>query len=281
MQKLTVKNFDLAQTLESGQIFLYTKINGWYLITAKNKLFKIRQNGNKMEFDGADKKFITNFFALDEPYEKILSAIDKDEIISAAIENHYGLRIMRQDPWECAVSFVLSQNSNIPRITKNISSLCNEHGKELRLGNQTAYAIPLPKEIANSRKLSSMSLGYRESYLRELAKKTNTEKLRKLEKLSFEQALEKITELPGIGDKVGQCILLFSLGQHSAFPVDVWIERAMKQFYNLDSGLTSKHIQTLGRTYYGKYAGYAQQFIYHYSRNNKHLFSEEPEVSIV
>ena len=86
--------------------------------------------------------------------------------------------------------------------------------------------------------------------------------------------MEKITQLPGIGDKVGQCILLFSLKHHGAFPVDTWIEKAMKRLYNLDENLAAKHIQAIGRTYFGEYAGYAQQFLYHYSRNNRHLFEE-------
>ncbi|HLD18857.1 MAG TPA: DNA glycosylase [Candidatus Nanoarchaeia archaeon] len=274
MEKMFARNFSLEPTLESGQIFRFKKINDWYFITAKNRLFKIRQNGIKIEFDGADKKFITHFFALDEKYDKIISAINKDEIINAAIEDNYGLRIMRQDPWECAVSFLISQNSNIPRITKNIHSLCEGHGKELRLDDQSSCTFPSPKDIADSKKLSKFGLGYRQAYLKELATKTNRESLRKLENLPFEEALERITELPGIGDKVGQCVLLFSLNHYTAFPVDVWIEKAMKQLYNLDKSLSSKHIQSLGRTYFGKYAGYAQQFIYHYSRNNRYLFEE-------
>ncbi|TAL54316.1 MAG: hypothetical protein EPN86_03945 [Nanoarchaeota archaeon] len=275
MPKLLAKNFNLSSTLESGQLFLYQKIGEWYYVTAKDNLFKARQEGDYIFFEGADKKFMTDFFSLDERYNKILVSINRDDIIDSAIKENFGMRIIRQDPWECAVSFIISQNSNIPRITKNIKSICEEFGKELNMDDFTSYSFPKNIDIANSKKLHIHRLGYRENFLREFSRKTSADELRRLRDLPFEKALETITELPGIGDKVGQCVMLFSLGHRSAFPVDVWIEKAMKQLYNLDPKLSAKHIQALGRAYFGEHAGYAQQFLYHYSRNNKHLFTAQ------
>ncbi len=274
MNRRFVENFSLGHTLESGQHFRYERVGDWYYVVTRNTIIKIRQEGDLLFFDGASDKLVADFFALDEPYEKILASINRDEVISGAIMECLGMRIMRQDPWECAVSFVLSSNSNIPRIKKNINDICRVHGEPIEFDGHHTYSFPAPQALAKSKKLGKLALGYREPYVRELAKRIAAQPLTHLKKMPFEQALDEIIKLPGVGDKVGQCVLLFSLGHGKAFPVDVWIEKAMKTLYNLDESLSGKHIQALGRTYFGAHAGYAQQFIYHYARSNKHLFTE-------
>ncbi len=275
MNKIHTTHFNLEHTIESGQVFRFEKTGNTYALAVQDKLLLLRQEGSTLHYDGANKKFVTNLLALDEDYEAILASIDRDHHINAAFMECLGMRIMRQDPWECLVSFVCSSNSNIPRIRQNLHTIAREFGKPMKLGGHSSHTFPLPHQINDLKKLKLAKLGYREKFVHSLAKKVKLNQLNSLSKLPYEKAKEKLTALPGVGPKVADCVLLFSLGHTNAFPVDVWIDRAMKQIYSLDQKLPPHHIQTIGSSYFGTHAGYAQQFIYHWSRTNKHLFTEK------
>jgi len=264
---MRIKNFSLKHTLECGQLFRYEKKNGYYFLVVKDKIIKLKQKGNILLFEGASSKFIKHYFALDEDYEKIIEELKKDKFVAEAIKKYYGLRICRQDPWECLISYICSSASNIPKIRKNINNLAKNFGKKIKLGSYISYSFPLKNEIKSLCKIKSCGCGFRSNYIFETARIVDEKWLKKLKKLSYEKAKKELMKLPGVGEKIADCVLLFSLGFREAFPVDVWIKRVMEELYFNGRKTSEKKIREFAMKKFGNNAGYAQQFLYHYRRN--------------
>lgn len=268
MPSISVKDFNLQYTIESGQIFRWIYRDGWYYIGVKDKLFKIKQNKNKLIYDGKniDKEFLASFFRLDDPYEEIITEINKDVFINEAISKYHGLRIMRQDPWECLVSFVCSSVSNIPKIKKNLFLISSISGEEMKIDEYTNYSFPSAKSLVNLAKLKSTKIGFRANYLYQLSKIIERDYFQKLREKSYTEAKTDLTKLPGVGEKIADCVLLFSLEHLNAFPVDTWIKRVMEETYFGSRKSTNRKILEFAQSYFGRYSGYAQQFLYHFRR---------------
>ena len=273
MKTLYVKDFNLKATIESGQIFRWEFIDGWYCATVGSNVIRIKQEVNKLFYESLNKNFdVPYFFGLeDEGYPEMLTRISStSDIVKSAVERYRGLRILRQDPWECTAAFICSSFSNIKRIKANLNAMSREFGGRISLGNYESHSFPAATAISgNFKLLESCGLGYRAKYLFEASKCiSNGFDIRGIQKLPYAEALEKITQLPGVGRKVADCILLFSLGFSEAFPVDVWMERIMRRDLG-DEKLKTQQIIDRARKKFGKDAGYAQQFLYHYARNFK------------
>jgi N-glycosylase/DNA lyase len=236
--------FNLKLTLESGQFFRYTQKGKGFIIKTRNKKFYVEQKGNKLKFKGTKKEFLRTFFGLNDD----LSALHKDKTLKTALNKYPGLRLMNQDPWECLVAFVCSQNSNIKRITKNMEDIAGQ-------------AFPNPGEL-NTKTLKKARLGYREKYLLAINKMVTDKKLASWKKLPYSELKEKLMTLPGVGPKVADCVCLFAYDKKEAFPTDIWIQKIMKQKF----GLEPKEIKTFEKKRWGKNAGYAQQYLYHLVR---------------
>lgn len=262
-------SFSLRDTLESGQIFRWENSGGWSFITVRDCIIKIRQEGERI-FYGSSRGFdVPGYFDLrNEGYAGLMSP-GKDRILNAAVRKHPGLRIIRQDPWECTASFICSSYSNIKRIRQNLNSIASLYGEEIEFEGFGSRSFPSAEAIAASPgKLGRCGLGYREKYLAATAKKVSSGfSLESLRGMGYPDAKQKLMELDGVGSKVADCILLFSLGFSQAFPVDVWIERAMKKAYPATRGMAPGKISEYGMRRFGSSAGYAQQFIYHYARS--------------
>lgn len=304
MKVLTANNFSLKATIESGQLFRYhSGSDGFYHVVVGDSIIKIRQNGSSVEYDCSDSNSfdVKKFLGLNHNYGGILKSISRDEKITAAIKNHYGLRIVEQQPWECTASFICSSFSNIPRIRRCIEKVAAAFGDRIDFDDFTIFSFPQPQQISSFSKLKRCGLGYRAKYLFETARifsESGREySPQQLRRLSYYEAKSKIMELPGVGSKVADCILLFSCGFFEAFPVDVWIHRAMLGSYGSDikafmaaaktkaktasaaadaqrqrgvlSEPSEKVVAEFARGYFGKYAGYAQQFLYHNTRTQK------------
>lgn len=267
MAEKRVKNFNLKETVECGQLFRYKCIDGWYYIVARDKLFKVRQCNDKLEFKGASQKFIRNFFRLDDNYSKIIKSISRDSYIKKSVKAHKGLRLIRYDPWESLVSFVCSARSNIPQIRRNLNLLSKTFGRKLVLDSYKTYSFPKPGSMNDIRKIRKCGVGYRDRFLLKL-NRVDERWLKSLKKLSYEEAKKELLPLPGVGHKVADCILLYSLEFLNAFPVDVWIERLMKKLYRKK---TTAQIRVFAQEYFGKYAGYAQQYLFHYTRSCRNI----------
>lgn len=248
----------IDHTLDSGQVFRWHK-NGhvWEGIVNK-ELIRISQNGSIC--CNCDEQFLYTYFRLDDNLDSILSSIDKDEHIHKAITAVYGLRVIRQDPWECLISFICSSFNNVPRIKLIVENLSREFGKKFQHG----YAFPTPKALARAslKQLRKCGLGYRDKYISETAQiVVSGLDLQALKLLQYEEAKEILLELPGVGQKVADCVCLFSLDKLEAFPCDVNIQKCINHFYG-----PCTNISIFGQQYFGAYAGYANHYLFHYYR---------------
>lgn len=250
--------FHLDHTLDSGQVFRWHKNGHVWEGIVNSELIRISQNGSI--HCNCDEEFLYTYFRLDDDLDTILSFIDKDENIHKAITALYGLRLIRQDPWECLISFICSSFNNVPRIKLIVENLCRKFGTQFQYG----YTFPAPDALAHAsvKELRKCGAGYRDKYISETAHiVVSGLDLSTLKSVSYEKAKETLLELPGVGHKVADCVCLFSLEKLEAFPCDVNIQKCVNHFYGPCS-----HVRAFGREYFGKYAGYANHYLYHYHR---------------
>ncbi|MBI4555025.1 MAG: DNA-3-methyladenine glycosylase 2 family protein [Planctomycetes bacterium] len=256
--------------MECGQLFRYRRVGDWYYVHSGDKFFKIRQGEDRLEFSGTDKDFIRHFFSLDVPMEDVLSEIPLDRHTRRAFRLYYGLRIIRQEPWECLLSYLCSIASNIPKIQRCLDGLARTFGEEVCLDEVKGYSLPGPNQMAGARcnvpLLKGLGLGFRSRYIYEVSQRVDNAYLESLRDLSYLEAKKKLMELPGVGEKVADCVLLFSLDFVGAFPVDRWIDRAIRTFYFKGKKVSPREVQSFVSNYFGRYGGYAQQYLFHYSR---------------
>lgn len=276
--RINVSIFDLDITLNSGQVFGWRKIDGWWYGEIDHEAVRVKQDKNKLLFDGSQKDAISNYFALDEDVAGIYRRISKDQFVSAGVKELWGLRLLRQDPWICTVSFVCSAFSNIPRIEKKLNNLRNRYGLEVEFEGHRMYLFPSPQKLATAslNDLRACGLGFRDKYVKGLGERMQKFDVSKLKMKNYETAKRELMESVGIGEKVADCICLFSLDKHEAFPIDVWIARIMKEKYGAEiesifpkTKFSYKHVQAFAHKKWGNDAGYAQQFIYMYARKHK------------
>lgn len=283
--------FSLEHTLRCGQLFRWEKFDGWWYGIAEDKVVKIRQIAGKLIFQMFPGKttaaFIKNYFRFDDNLPSILSHIGKDEHIKGAIQRCYGLRISQQEPWECLISYICATFKSIPAIKNMIFNLSKRFGKKIIFDGHDFYTFPKPKDLAKAslEGMRSCKLGFRADRVLETSKILDREEinLENLKKIDYEGARQKLLSLPGVGRKVADCVLLFSLDKLEAFPVDIWMKRAILGFYSSyfehsfiervskKRSITSREYETIssfGRKYFGKYAGYAQEYLFHVSRKH-------------
>jgi N-glycosylase/DNA lyase len=266
MAALTCPGLNLAHTLDSGQFFRYALHQDWYYIVTRDTVFRVRQEGGLLECDGASARFVKHFFALDQDYDSLTRQLRADPVLAAAMREYHGMRIIHQDPWECTIAFLCSQVSNIKKIRKNLECIAEQFGKEVFFKGRRFFTFPGPGEINDAAKLKKCAVGFRAKYILGVNEHASDAWFARLRSMTYEHAKEQLTELPGIGEKVADCILLFSLGFTEAFPVDVWMERALKETYLKGKKVSLKNMAAFGRERWGKLAGYAQQYLYHWRR---------------
>ncbi len=277
--------FDLDFSLCCGQVFRWKKIGEWWYGVVGENVFKIRQCGAELEFDGVNGEFVRCYFGLNDDLEQISRCIGKDDYIKAALHRFEGLRIVRQEPWECLISFICATYKSIAAIEQMLSRLSVKFGEKRFFEGKDFYLFPTPEKLAfaSENGLRECSLGYRATYVQATAKKIYDEKidLENLKKMPYLEAKKALVEFPGVGLKVADCVLIFSLEKMEAFPIDVWIKRVILNHYaNLLPEVLVKKLSThdsltngeyeklnaFGRSYFGQYAGYAQEYLFHYER---------------
>jgi len=277
--------FDLEATLCCGQTFRWDKKGKWWYGVVGQKVFKARQTGGDLEIENADANFVKNYFGLHDDLNSILSQISKDEHIKQAIGSFRGLRILRQDPWECLISYICATYKNIAAIRQMLLNISRRFGNKVCLDDYDFYTFPAAEKLAEASvtELAECGLGYRTKYVHETARIVHENRFdsERLRKTAYEEARKELIAFPGVGLKAADCISLFSLGKLEAFPVDVWIRRAILTRYEShfppeftdkikdERSLTASQYEKLslfGRKYFGRYAGYAQEYLYHYER---------------
>lgn len=266
--------FSLDQTLGCGQVFRWTRDpDGVWEGVVGCHLIRIQQVGGRLNYTGAPAPFIRHYLSLDVDLPSILASIDADPVIHDAIARCYGLRLVRQPPWECTVSYICSTNSNIPTIRRRIAAIAETYGSPIVSGEPGRYTFPAPEEIAcrGHNGLTECRLGYRQAYVYGTSSMI-TDVLyweEKIRRLSYAESRKDLMKLPGIGPKAADCILLFAFQKYEAFPVDVWIRRIMQEHYlpdlQIDTPFSTKEyetIRTFAREHFGKYCGWAQEYLY-------------------
>jgi N-glycosylase/DNA lyase len=211
---------------------------------------------------------LRSYFRLDDDIEAIYRQIDWDHRVAEMVEKYRGLRLLRQEPWECFVAFICSSNSNIPRIHANMESLADSFGHPLHLDGQVRHTFPTPERLAEAGEaaLRALGLGFRAKYLARAAIMVadGSLSLESLRDLPYEDAKAALMEVPGIGPKVADCILLHSLEKLEAFPIDVWVRRALKDWYFQDrKPPTDPRMLEWAQEYFGPLGGYAQMYLFH------------------
>ena len=288
-----VKNFKLKQIFECGQIFRFEEIaEGNFIVIAFGKLIELKEEGNNILIYNSTEEEVRNmwlkYFDLDRDYSKIKEELSKDNLLKESIEFGYGVRVLNQDPFEILLSFIISARNNIPSIKKSVNKISTKWGKKIDYKEKTYYAFPNIHEIkdATLEEIQETGASFRSKYILDTIKNvynSTTERndlsvneenlyikynLEYIKSLNDDECHEALQQFKGVGAKVADCIMLFSMEKTSAFPVDVWVKRAMIHFYGAEDSSLSK-IRIFARNKFGRLAGFAQQYFFYYARENK------------
>ena len=255
-----VKDTDLTHIFECGQVFRWRPFEGGYRGAAGDKAACVFYDDGilTIEATGGDKAFWSHYFDLDTDYGEIKNDLAKSEPrIRAATDYGFGIRILNQDLFETMISFIISQNNNIPRIRKNIESICDRYGRRI---NDDFAAFPSPEALADAKEcdLASLKLGYRSRYIIESSRQYLEE--------GPPETRDELLRFCGIGPKVANCIMLFGLHEVAAFPIDTWVKHIMNDMYGFEEK-DVKGMQRFANERFGELAGYAQQYLFYYYRD--------------
>ena len=269
-------NINIQETINSGQVFLWKNHkNTWFVIDGHDIIMAKQTPFEVLTFSKRTKKF----FREDDKYERILKNITKDKIVKKAAKYYPGLRITRQDPFQCCISFIVSANSNIPNIRMRLEKLCRKFGAKVRFEKREFFLFPKPDKLAKAtlQDLQECKLGYRSKYVLDTSRAIASGEIDfdELAKADYQECKELLLKLPGIGDKVADCVMLFSLEKLEAFPLDTWIVKILQKYYSdkfcIDEKTISKskyeNIHQDVLDHFGKHAGYSQQFLYKMERD--------------
>jgi N-glycosylase/DNA lyase len=252
-------DIDVGHTLTCGQAFRWRRQGGWWLGVVRGRPVRLRQLDDGVEGQGWGREELLRYLRSDDDLDAIYADIGRDPLVAACVAHLPGLRLLRQEPWECAASFILATNANIPRITKMVETVCRTFGTRL---DDELYAFPTPRQILDGHeKAASCGLGYRCGRFVEFARLAEGGGLDGLEEMPYEECVRRLVDMPGIGNKVADCVALFSLDHLEAFPIDVRIESILEQEYGIRG--TYKKLSAVARARFGPYAGYAQEYLYH------------------
>lgn len=294
--------FDPLKSINSGQVFLWQKNNGsWYGINGQELLkftlieqpsinnINIKNTGEKKEVEIEYRSYPCKdnwekiFFRLDDDYKALQNTLTKDKIIRDIYQKYEGLRVIRQNPFQCIISFICASNTNIRRIRRMLRNLSKKFGEKIIYDGLEFDLFPKAKKLstASINELESCGLGYRAKFVKSVAKDIESKGLNfeYIKKKSYEIGKSELIKLNGIGNKTADCILLFSFEKLNAFPIDVWIYRSLLEnyswFFDYKENLFSigkptnsqyNIISSKVRNYFGEYSGYVQQYLYYHIR---------------
>ena len=267
-------SIDIDNSINSGQVFLWEKCGSdWYGINGQD-ILKINKNVVIKSIQNSK----TDFFRKKDNMQEIIKSISKDKTVKKAIKQYEGLRIFKQDPFQCMISFIISSNSNIQKIKTSLEKITKKFGVKVEIQNKEFFLFPKPEKLANAsiEEIKKCGVGYRAPFIKQAAEMIFSKKidLEYLEKLDYKEAKKNICLIPGVGNKVADCILLFSLNKLEAFPLDTWMIKILEKYYSNEfkietKTITQKQYEILHEkivNYFGPYCGYAQQFLFKMER---------------
>jgi N-glycosylase/DNA lyase len=307
---LPVRNYDLAATLDSGQSFRWQPGNDSWVGVIGQRWVRLtqRRDGLRAETAGpvADWQWLRDYLQTKTDLAAVLKTFPDDTPMCDAVAACRGLRVLRQDPWECLASFILSSTKQIVQIRQIVALLCKRFGDpiatnlaaadvsrrtfplqevsadsrpRLRFGgsglnkNHLSHSFPTAERLAaaSEAELRSCKMGFRAPHLLAAARRIADGKfdLERLRHLTLAEARGELMTLRGVGGKIADCVLLFAYGFDGAFPVDVWVERALRELYFPRRRVSDKRLRHFAATHFGPHAGYAQQYLFHYMRTKR------------
>ncbi len=303
-----VENFEPVHIFECGQCFRWNRQDdGSFRGTAFGLTISVKKEGNNVIISDSDIADFNNiwkkYFDLERDYSRIKLRLSEDPLLKESVEFGHGIRILNQEPFEMLISFIISANNQIPRIKKTVDRISEKWGNEIISSDgKKTYSFPKPSELQNAtvEELKEIGLGYRAEYIyntvkmvtegeKALEKKASGDELTPEEEEMLQFNLSSIVSMDhenchralmkysGVGPKVADCIMLFSMEKQEAFPVDVWVKKAMTYFYKAPEGSLPK-IRKFGQGVFGDLAGFAQQYLFYNARENKiKIETEDPK----
>lgn len=271
-----IRNFNPYQVFSCGQCFRWNQSDeGTYIGVSFNKVIEVElkdkdliiYNTNEKDF----KNIWANYFDLYRDYDEIKNQLKKDSVLRKAVKYGEGIRILNQEPLEILISFIISSNNRIPMIRRVIESICSAFGEEIYYKDKVYYSFPSLEKLSLSKEedFRGFSAGFRAKYIKNTIDILNNkeEDLELIKSLDSVDTLKHMLNFPGVGPKVSDCITLFSMGKTDSFPVDIWVKRAMDYFYETGN-ISLKGVREFAREKYGPLAGFAQQYLFFYMREN-------------
>lgn len=269
---VTIKDFVPEHTFDCGQCFRWERqADESYIGVAGGQAVRIKADGDCVTIDGCTEKDYENFWRkyldADRDYGKIKKAVSTNNVMEKAVTFGHGIRILKQEFFETLISFIISQRSSIPKIKSSVEKMCRLWGDEIKFEGKSYYTFPSPEKIASLTEddIRKAGVGYRAPYILKSAKAVLDGEIdgESLEALDTPAARASLLSLYGVGDKVCDCVLLFSLAKYDLFPADVWIKRVMQEkFDSLDAKST-------GEDLFGTNSGFAQQYLFYWKKFNK------------
>jgi N-glycosylase/DNA lyase len=275
----SVAHYDLPATLSSGQAFRWHADRDVWTGVIRNHFVRLRGDEFSISVETAapvsDWGWLRHYLQLDLDLAQILHTFPDDEPMRAAVSACRGLRLLRQDPWECLASFILSSTKQIVQIQQIVALLCEKFGEPLTVlpGSAGGYAFPTAARLARASEaeLRACKMGFRAPYLLATASRIGGGQfdLAKVGTLPVDIARAELMTLSGVGRKIADCVLLFAYGFPSAFPMDVWVMKALRQLYFPRRRVSIQRMHRFAATHFGPWAGYAQQYLFHYMRTRR------------
>lgn len=265
--------FNLAVSMDCGQVFGWHKHGLAYYGLIRRHAARLSQDGSCISFDaetGLRRSDILRYLGLEQDLDTILKSITVDPLMKKIVSRFRGLRLLRQDAWPCLCSYLLSANNRVERIDSLVKEISRRFGRTHIVKDRKVHSLPDPCDLALCPEagIRACGAGFRSPYLLGAARMVadGVIDFEDLQRRPYEQAREILKRIPGVGDKIADCVLLFAFSKYEAFPVDVWIKRAMERIYFDSRELKPAEIRRFARDHFGRYAGYAQEYIYYYAR---------------
>ena len=274
MQENCVINVE--NSINSGQVFLWKKNGDYWDGVNGQDVLRVNNSGVIKSYQNLK----IDFFRKNDSLDDIIKSISKDKTVRNAVKKYLGLRILKQDPFQCLISFIISSNSNIQKIKTSLENISKKFGTKIEFENQEFFLFPKPRKLgkASINEIRSCGVGYRAKFIKDAANMIFSKEIdfESLKKSKYFETKKSICSIPGVGNKVADCVMLFSLNKLEAFPLDRWMIRILEKYYlnefHLETKtITEKQYNILHEkivNHFGPYAGYAQQFLFKMEREN-------------